>query len=118
MNKHTTTERYQNMLIISAGFTVLGLGFGWEPLLFAALAVALVGLVSGWLSDRVIFGWHKLGHALGYVNSRIILSVIFIVVLTPIALLYRATRKKVENTGSFFVIRNHTYVGKDLEKGW
>ncbi|CAN5208869.1 hypothetical protein BH09BAC1_BH09BAC1_03860 [soil metagenome] len=118
MKKHITTERYQNMLIISAGFTVLWFGFGWEPLLFVALSVALIGLASGWLSDRLIFGWHKLGHALGYVNSRIILSVVFIVVLTPIAMLYRLTRKKELPTGSYFITRNHAYVSKDMEKPW
>ena len=47
-----------------------------------ALFVALSGLVSGWLSDRFIYGWHKLGHALGYVNSRIILSLVFVFILT------------------------------------
>lgn len=118
MKQHTPTERYQNMLIIVVGFTILGLGFGWEPLLWLALVLAVSGLVSGWLSDRLIYGWHKLGHALGYVNSRIILSVIFIVVLTPIALLYRATRNKVVTTGTYFITRNHTYTAKDMEKGW
>lgn len=106
------------MLIISTGFALLGFAFGFEPLWWVALAIALSGIVSGWLSDRLIFAWHKLGHAVGYVNSRIILSVIFMVVLTPIALLYRATRKKEAPTGSFFVTRNHTYQPKDMEKGW
>jgi len=118
MKRHTITERYQNMLIIGAGFTFLGLGFSFEPLLWVAFIVSLTGLLSGWASDRVIFGWHKLGHALGYVNSRIILSAIFLMVLTPIALLYRATRKKEITGSSFFVTRNHTYTTKDLEKGW
>ena len=118
MKQHTTTERYQNMLIIAGGFTILGLGFGFEPFLWVSFSVALVGLASSWLSDRVIFGWHKLGHALGYVNSRIILSVIFIVVLTPVAFLYRLTKKKEAFSGSYFTTRNHTYTPKDLEKGW
>ncbi len=118
MKRHTLTERFQNMLIIAAGFTVLGLGFNFEPLLWLALAVALIGLTSAWLSDWLIFAWHKLGHALGYINSRIILSVIYIVVLTPIALLYRATRKKEIGTDTYFVTRNHQYTPKDMEKGW
>ena len=118
MKRHNLTERFQNMLIIGAGFTVLGLGFSFEPFLWVALVVSLSGLASGWLSDRLIFGWHKLGHALGYVNSRIILSVVYIVILTPIALLYRATRKKEQASDSFFVTRNHLYTPKDMEKGW
>jgi uncharacterized membrane protein len=118
MKRHTLTERYQNMLIIGAGFTVLGLGFSFEPLLWVAFIVALTGLLSGWASDRLIYGWHKLGHTLGYVNSRIILSIVFIGVLTPIALLYRFTRKKEIATDSYFITRNHLYTPKDMEKGW
>ncbi len=106
------------MLVIATGFTLLWWAFGWMPLLWVALAVAVIGLTSGWLSDRVMFLWMKLGHALGYVNSRIILSVVFIVILTPIAFVYRITRKKEVFTGSYFITRNHAYQPNDLEKGW
>ncbi len=118
MKRHNLTERFQNMLIIGAGFTVLGLGFSFEPFLWLALGVSLIGLSSSWLSDRLIFGWHKLGHALGYVNSRIILTLVYLLVLTPIALLYRATRKKEIASDSYFITRNHQYTPKDMEKGW
>jgi hypothetical protein len=118
MKRHTLTERYQNTLIIGIGFTLLGLGFGFEPFLWVAFIISLTGLLSGWASDRVIFAWHKLGHALGYVNSRIILSIIYILVLTPIAILYRLTRKKEAATQTFYITRNHLYTPKDMEKGW
>ncbi len=34
-------------------------------------------------------GWMKLGHILGWVNSRIILGLVFLIVLQPIALIMR-----------------------------
>ena len=37
----------------------------------------------------VLRGWMKVGHALGWVNSRIILSVLFFGVVLPLGLLMR-----------------------------
>ena len=38
-------------------------------------------------------GWSLLAHALGWVNTRILLALVFFVVLAPIALLMRAVGK-------------------------
>jgi hypothetical protein len=38
-------------------------------------------------------GWSLLAHALGWINTRILLAVVFFVVLAPIALLMRAIGK-------------------------
>jgi len=72
----------------------------------AALSFALGGRVALWLVGTGVLmavaawvapgllnpfrvAWMKLAHVLGIVNSRIILTVIFAVVVTPIALLMR-----------------------------
>ena len=36
-------------------------------------------------------GWWRLAHALGYVNARIILTVLFAVILAPLGLMWRLT---------------------------
>jgi len=66
----------------------LGKGWHWWPCavaavfaLFAAVAPNLLWVPFQW--------WMRLGHALGYVNSRIFLGVIFYLVITPIGLLRR-----------------------------
>ena len=38
---------------------------------------------------RIAAGWGRVGHALGWVNSRILLAVLFILVLWPIGLISR-----------------------------
>src|SRR5690606_32351446 len=40
-------------------------------------------------------GWMRFGKALGYVNSKVLLSVIYVIILTPIALL----KKRKKHTG-------------------
>lgn len=53
-------------------------------------AVLLVlGLTRPSLLKWPSAAWWKMAMVLGYVNARIILTIIFIVVLTPIALLWR-----------------------------
>ena len=86
-------------LLIGFGFPILigllipavaGHGFrAWT------LWVGITGLILGLTAPRLLHypykGWMALGHALGWVNSHIILGLVFIVVLQPIAYIMRFT---------------------------
>ncbi len=54
-----------------------------------SLWVGCPSLILGILKPSLLFypykAWMKLGHALGWINSRIILGLVFILVLQPIA---------------------------------
>ncbi|KGG15621.1 MULTISPECIES: SxtJ family membrane protein [unclassified Prochlorococcus] len=57
-------------------------------------------------------GWMAIGHGLGFINSHLILGLIFLVVLQPIAYVMRALgydplRKKKSNVSSYREIKNH-----------
>ena len=100
-------------LVIGFGFPIL---IGWLiPSLFGhefrawTLWVGIPGLTLGLTASRLLHypykGWMSLGHALGWVNSHIILGLVFIIVLQPIAYIMRLTgydplriRKKGETT--------------------
>tara|TARA_Y100001968_G_C19326824_1_gene702190 strand:- start:680 stop:1072 length:393 start_codon:yes stop_codon:yes gene_type:complete len=84
-------------LLIGFGFPIL---IGWllPSLLGHGLRawtfwVGILGLILGLSAPRLLHypykGWMRLGHALGWVNSRIILGLVFILVLQPIAYLMR-----------------------------
>jgi hypothetical protein len=49
----------------------------------------LLGLTAPWLLKWPSALWWKLAMALGYVNARVILSIAFFLVLTPIGLIWR-----------------------------
>jgi len=73
------------------------------------LWIGIPGLILGLVAPRLLHYpykvWMALGHALGWVNSHIILGLVFILVLQPIAYIMRLTgydplkrRRKEEKT--------------------
>ena len=84
-------------LLIGFGFPIL---IGWLlPLLFGhefriwTIWIGVPGLILGLTSPRLLHYpykiWMELGHALGWVNSHIILGLVFIFILQPIAYIMR-----------------------------
>lgn len=85
------------------------------------IGMSLVGYLIGPMGEFIHLCWMMIAKALGYINSRILLSVIFFVFLTPIAVLMRLLGKNSfllspTHKTSFFVIRNHVYSKADLEQ--
>jgi Saxitoxin biosynthesis operon protein SxtJ len=111
--------KHTSLVVIAIGFAVLYFIFRKNWLLIP-IAVCLIGFILGPVGDFIHFTWMQLAKLLGYINSRILLSVIFFVFLTPIALLMRLLGKTqfVKKTGvrqSLFVTRNHLYKSQDLQ---
>ena len=86
-------------ILISFGFPFL---IGWLlPSIFGhefrtwTLWIGFPGLILGLTAPRLLNYpykiWMLLGHALGWVNSHIILGLVFILVLQPIAYIMRLT---------------------------
>ncbi len=73
--------------------------------IFVGLLVFVIGISSPSLLYYPYRSWISLGNVLGWVNSKIILGLVFIIVLQPIALVMRVvgydplrTRRKREST--------------------
>ena len=116
---------YQTILVMVTGFLVLGYFFPFSRKYFyyAALIVGTLGLASSVTRDWIVWGWEKFSYALGWFNSKILLSIVFIIFLVPIAFLYRLVKgdilrihKQPDNTT--FDERNHTFSSADLENPW
>lgn len=109
----------RSLLVIIAGFGLLYLLWrSWWLLIPLPLAVA--GLLMPGLGALLHRGWMQLAHLLGYINSRIILTVLFFLVLTPVACLSRLFRRKnhPQAAGTNFITRNHLFTKADLEHPW
>lgn len=115
---------YKDLLVIVLGFLAFFLLTKKAFLLYISGAVALASVSSEFIAEKIVWGWYKLAEGLGYISSRILLSLVFFLFLTPLALLYRIFRKKdvlqlQKKTGSsYFTERRHLYVKKDLERMW
>ena len=74
--------------------------------LWIGVPFLLLGLLKPFLLYYPYKGWMKLGHFLGWFNSKIILGLVFVLVLQPIALImkcfnYDPLRKNKSNLESY-----------------
>ncbi|MFC0185528.1 hypothetical protein SAMN04515674_103308 [Pseudarcicella hirudinis] len=115
-------KNLETMLVITVGLLVLHLVFKTKGLLIASVVVGLVGVFSDFLSDKITWVWTKFATFLGNINAHILLSVIFFIFLTPIAFIFKLTKKdnlKLKNQkGTVYEERNHLYKAEDLENVW
>jgi len=83
--------------IVSGGFVVIGLAplIRHHPIRMWALGVALVLAVMGLIFPPALKPvyrvWMAFGEALGWVNTRIILTIVYYLLIVPIGLILRAT---------------------------
>jgi len=89
---------------------------------FAVLAL-LVAMTVPSLFSPVAVVWLGFSHILGNIVSKILLSLVFVLLVTPMGLLRRLLGKDVMqlkkfklDTKSVMVERNHLYTAKDIEK--
>ncbi len=111
------------ILTIVVGLLLLFYFFKFQWLFNAAIIIGLVSIISDSYAKKTAWLWSKIVEILGKINSTILLSLIFFIFLTPIAMLMRIFKnsdslkvKKVK--GSLYDERNHKYIAKDLENIW
>ncbi|MFA7471277.1 MAG: SxtJ family membrane protein [Spirosomataceae bacterium] len=120
----TREDKAKALLVIVTGMLVFYFIFKKEWLLYIGLFVGLAGVFVPFLGDLIVKGWYKLAELLGYINSRILLTVIFFLILFPVAVLARLGRGKnmlglrKDPNQTAFTERNHRYVAKDLKNVW
>ncbi len=113
------------MLAISTGLSVIYFITENQYFLIASISIGLIGLFSSFLSKKIAWLWFKLAETLGRINGFILLSVLFFILLTPLAWLMRVfkkdslkTRKETFKNQSYYIERNHEYSAKDIENPW
>ncbi|NJN77976.1 MAG: hypothetical protein HC803_06285 [Saprospiraceae bacterium] len=119
MNDKKITEA---ILAVTVGMLIIHFLFDVTILSKFALGVGLIGLFIKPFAKWIAWSWYKLSEALGYVNSRILLSLVFFLALVPIALISRLFTKGdlqlKRKKDSYYSDRNHKYAPKDFENVW
>ena len=100
-NIKSTKKELREFGLLVGGILVLIASFGlyhhrpWAP---AVITIGAVLIVSGALLPKVLLpahkAWMSLAIVMGAVMSRVVLTLVFYLVLTPVALLARATGKR------------------------
>lgn len=110
------------MLIIAAGFMVLFFIFKIKWFLLVAFVVSFLGAMSKLFTDGVTWVWFKISEILGWINSRILLGIVFFFFLFPLAMLMKLFNKVSiilkKGKASYYSDRNHLYKAEDLENVW
>jgi hypothetical protein len=114
----------ESCLVITVGLLGLFLWLKNPWLLRSAFVVGVLGALSPWAAEKIHKGWTLLAQALGWVNGRILLSIVFFVFLTPIAWLARKAKAmdlqliKKTGEGSYYSERDHQFQADDLKNTW
>lgn len=87
------SDPIKTILVITVGMLVVYVATKWHPALVIALVIGLSGILSNYLAKKIDFLWMKLTWVLSLIVPNILLSIIFYVLLTPIALLSRIFSK-------------------------
>ncbi len=116
-------DRYKTILVIVTGLLAIAWIFEIPVLVSIALGVGAVSIFIPPAASAIEWVWFKIALALGWINSRILLSVIYFVFLMPLAWVSRLFTKdplalKKGGRSTLFVTRDHLYTGKDLENIW
>lgn len=85
---------FRTVLTITVGFTVIYLATDIKWILAVALGVGLIGIFSTYLSEKIHWLWMKLSWVLSLIVPNIVLSLIFYLILFPLALMSRIFGKK------------------------
>ena len=112
--------KHTSLLVIAIGFAIFYLLFkrAW---MLTPIGVCVIGFIIGPVGDFTHIVWMQLAKVLGYINSRVLLFLLFFLILTPLAFmqkLFQSKSKKALSPESCFTARNHLFVKSDLIKPW
>jgi hypothetical protein len=121
-----SSKNYQvkeTVLVITVGLLVLYIVFKKKVFLDAALIVGLIGVFSFYLSEKIDLVWGWLSRVMGTVSNTVLLTVVFFLVLTPMALIRRmrgkdGLRRFDATATSNFSRREQVFGKQDFEKVW
>lgn len=94
-----------------------------DGILFAGITLHVLNMTVPRIYAPIAVVWLGLSHLLGNVMSKVLLSILFFCVVTPIGALRRlfgrdSLRLRAFKAGkeSVMSVRNHVFVGRDIEK--
>jgi hypothetical protein len=123
MNRKNTKGEKDSVIAVIILFLLLFLLFKHRGWVYAALAVAVISLLFSTVTHYIHSLWTFLSEILGSISGGIILTLVFIIILIPTAILKRWFGKKdiilsKKNLNSGFLERNHKYNRADMENPW
>ncbi|MBF0456801.1 MAG: hypothetical protein HQK99_02780 [Nitrospirae bacterium] len=122
MKTKTDTQKTINVLVLAgiAGFILFGKGW----LMWMAFVLMVLNVFVEPVARTVAGAWMKFAEVIGQVNSKVLLSMAFYLVLTPLSVLYRIFNKelvwhfKAKGRKTVFDDVKEPYSKKTFERQW
>ncbi|WP_436515253.1 hypothetical protein [Ekhidna sp. To15] len=117
------TEYHKTVLVIITGFLIMFWLWGYNWLLTSAIMIGALSILSTRFAKLIDYLWMKIAWVLGLIMPNVLLSLVFFIFLTPIALISRIFRKQnmlmlKGNQTSTFVSNKTEFTKGDFEKPW
>ncbi|MBF0440311.1 MAG: hypothetical protein HQK54_00240 [Oligoflexales bacterium] len=117
-------DSHKTILTIIAGLLVLALLFRSLALAIVAALLAISSLIHPPIADKIAWYWMKFSHILGDANSKIILTIVYFVILVPVAIAYQILNRSQKRyffsneNSSTFLSSDEKYDKSSFEKMW
>ena len=114
------TNKYLTVITLITFLAIVYLFTSIKLLIIIGVCLGLISIVSGKVAYYIHYLWFKIAEGIGFVMSKVILSIVFFVVLCPVALLSRLFDNKSNiitkrQADSYYFTRNHEFEAKDME---
>jgi len=123
MTKNLKMNNYKSTLTIVIGFILLSNYFNSKPILILSIAIGIIAILSEKANEKIIWAWNKLTEILGKIMPNVLLTAVYYLFLTPIALINRINSKKnmlqlKNNSSSVYIHQKKEFSNESLEKIW
>ena len=114
---------YQTILVICTGLAIIYLWSQWKWTIWVAVLIGLLGIFSPFMAKKIDYLWMQFAYLLSLFLPNIILSLIYFLLLVPLAMLSRLLNRKdvlqlKESKRSTFKSINKTFQSSSFENPW
>ena len=121
---HTSYKILETMSILAMMSLFFSLVFTLQFLSYAAFVLLVLGIFMKKPAGFITRGWISFAHIIGVVNSKILLSLIYFLLLTPLAFVFRLYHGDFLNVrrnpmiSTHYSMRDHLYTARDMQNVW
>jgi hypothetical protein len=122
-NDNKEFRALETVSILALACIALGFLLKRQEFFYAAMGLLLIGIFARRVSVIISDTWLKFASILGKINTLVILTLIYFLVLFPLAIIFRFVKGDFMNIGrnsskTFWIERNHKFSPEDLKKPW
>lgn len=121
--QQTTLNTSTTILTIIVGLLIVFLFVESNILLWVAIAIGALSVLSKWIRDLIHTLWMKLADILGLIVPKVVLGVIFFLIVTPLGIISRWLSPKEQlqlknDKQHLFITTNKKFDKSFFEKPW